>query len=288
MGQLCFLCGSEKYRVIHRGVRGTPDIDVLKCDGCGLVRLSEFQTNDKYYQEAAMRRDDTEKNLKEIRTTARMDDKRRFHFCRRMIENKTVLDFGCGAGGGLNYFRQEAKEVYGVELEASMQKVLTAEGITCFPDIEHAVYGLPGKIDAVTLFHVLEHLPEPLDMLEKIKKLLSPEGIIIIEVPNAEDALLSLYQNEKFADFTYWEAHLFLYSNTTFRMLMDRAGLKVKFLGQVQRYPLSNTLHWLAEGKPGGHKTWAMLSNEDLDREYGRQMAQLGMADTIIAVVGKQ
>ncbi len=183
--------------------------------------------------------------------------------------------------------RQDAKEVYGVELEVSMQQALAMEGITCFPNIDYAVSELSGKIDVVTLFHVLEHLPEPLNMLEKLKKLLSPEGIMIIEVPNAEDALLSLYQNEKFADFTYWDAHLFLYNNTTFRMLMDKAGLNVKFLGQVQRYPLSNTLYWLAKGKPGGHKTWAMLSNEDVDREYGNQLAQLGIADTIIAVVGR-
>ncbi len=95
----CFLCNSEKYYTIHKGVRNNPNIDVLKCDNCGLVRLSEFVADDVYYQESAMRQDETEKSLKEIRTTARMDDSRRFHFCRRMIENKTVLDFGCGAGG---------------------------------------------------------------------------------------------------------------------------------------------------------------------------------------------
>lgn len=84
---------------MHKGVRNNTDIDVLKCDDCGLVRLSEFMTDDAYYREAAMRKNDTEENLKEIRTTARTDDYRRFYFCRHMIENKTVLDFGCGAGG---------------------------------------------------------------------------------------------------------------------------------------------------------------------------------------------
>lgn len=192
------------------------------------------------------------------------------------------------SGGVLSYFKEDAKEIYGVELEVSMQEALAEEGITCFPDVDHAVTDLAGKIDVVTLFHVLEHLPEPVDILEKLKKLLSPDGILIIEVPNADDALLSLYQSEEFADFTYWESHLFLYNNTTFRMLMDKAGLKVRFLGQVQRYPLSNTLYWLAKGKPGGHKRWSVLSNEEMDREYGKQLAQLGVADTIIAVVERK
>ena len=38
----CFLCGSEKVKLIHKGVRDNPSIDVLKCEKCGLVRLSKF------------------------------------------------------------------------------------------------------------------------------------------------------------------------------------------------------------------------------------------------------
>ena len=46
----CFLCGSEEYSVIHYGVRDSDKINVLKCKGCGLVRLSEFIDNvDDFY-----------------------------------------------------------------------------------------------------------------------------------------------------------------------------------------------------------------------------------------------
>ena len=37
----CFLCGSEDVHIIHRGTRGESSVDVLQCDFCGLVRLSE-------------------------------------------------------------------------------------------------------------------------------------------------------------------------------------------------------------------------------------------------------
>ncbi len=42
---------------------------------------------------------------------------------------------------------------------------------------------------------------------------------------------------------------------------------------------------WLSEGKPGGHQKWSFLSNTELDREYENVLAELGIADTIIAEI---
>lgn len=106
-------------------------------------------------------------------------------------------------------------------------------------------------------------------------------------MPNANDALLNLYKNRAFADFTYWQCHLFLYNNHTLRLLADRCGMKVRFIKQTQRYPLSNHLYWLANNKPGGHYKWSFLETESMDRQYGDMLANLGMADTVIAVFEK-
>ena len=99
--------------------------------------------------------------------------------------------------------------------------------------------------------------------------------------------MISLYGCKAFEDFTYWSPHLFLYNNHTIRVLLERNGFKIRFLGQVQRYPLSNTLYWLAKGKPGGHKEWMMLSDESIDRAYGERLANLGIADTIMVIAEK-
>ena len=168
-----------------------------------------------------------------------------------------------------------------------MYEALNSEGIMCFHSLEHAQKDLDGIVDVISLFHVLEHLEDPIFYLRRLGNLLTDDGVMVIEVPNADDALLSLYECSQFADFTYWESHLYLYNPVTFRMLMEKAGLRIRFLGQIQRYPLSNTLYWLSQGKPGGHKEWAMLSNERLDVEYENTLAKLGIADTIISVVEK-
>ena len=285
----CYLCNSDKNHIIHRGVRGNPNINVLKCDKCGLVYLDTFISDtDEYYRESQMRKDESETNLKEIRSTAQVDDERRYDFISRVIENRAYLDFGCGAGGVLHLAQDKAKDVYGVELETAMCDALNDEGIMCYPSIEQALVNHKGMIDVVSLFHVLEHLEDPIEYLQKLSVLLVDDGVMIIEVPNADDALLSLYDCDMFADFTYWESHLYLYNNVTFTRLIDKAGLKIRFLGQIQRYSLSNTMYWLSRGKPGGHKDWAMLSNEKLDKEYESALARLGIADTIMAVIGKR
>ena len=43
------------------------------------------------------------------------------------------------------------------------------------------------KFDVITMFHVLEHLPNQVDTLKQLKKLLKPKGNIIIEIPHAND-----------------------------------------------------------------------------------------------------
>jgi hypothetical protein len=112
-------------------------------------------------------------------------------------------------------------------------------------------------------------------------------GEIIVEVPNSNDALLTLYNNEPFQNFTYWSQHLFLFNTTTIQMLIKKAGLKLNWTKHIQKYSLSNHLYWLAKGKPGGHKEWNFIESVELNRQYENQLATLGLTDTIMVGIGK-
>lgn len=276
--ETCFLCGSKDTTIIHEGTRGGHNnIDVLRCASCGLVRLSEaIDEADKFYQNSGMR-DQLVETPEKTRITTRVDDERRFRFVENMIEGKSVLDFGCGDGGFLHRAKKIAAKIQGVELEQAMREGLNQEGIPCCESIDEL-----GTFDVITLFHVLEHLEEPIAYLEKLKKHLNKDGMILIEVPNADDALLSLYNSKAFADFTYWHCHVYLYNNETLKQLAKKAGLQMKFMQQIQRYPLANHLYWLSKGKPGGHKKWSFMNDAQMDKQYGDLLAKLGIADTII------
>lgn len=106
---------------------------------------------------------------------------------------------------------------------------------------------------------------------------------MIIEVPSSEDALLTLFDCNSFQRFTYWSQHLFLFNSKTLEQLATQAGLKVIALQQYQRYPLSNHLHWLSQGKPGGHQKWSFLNSPILTESYANTLAALGKCDTLIA-----
>jgi len=80
---------------------------------------------------------------------------------------------------------------------------------------------------------------------------------------------------------------MYLFNAKTFSALVKQAGLKVNWIKHVQRYPLSNHLYWLANGKPGGHNIWGFLNNQRLDAEYEGQLAAIGKTDTIIAGISK-
>ena len=139
------------------------------------------------------------------------------------------------------------------------------------------------KIDLITAFHVIEHLQDPRKILENLKKFLSLEGFIVVEVPSASDALLLLYECEAFQNFTYWSQHLYLFNAKTLETLVQQSGLKVISIQQYQRYPLSNHLYWLSKGKPGGHKFWSFLDSPLLQQAYADTLARIGRCDTLIA-----
>jgi hypothetical protein len=120
-------------------------------------------------------------------------------------------------------------------------------------------------------------------MLRTLAGMLAENGRIVIEVPSSKDALLTLYDSETFQRFSYWSQHLFLFNAETLRRLAEQAGLCIVTIQQYQRYPLSNHLHWLSQGKPGGHQKWAFLDIPELKTAYASALAQMGKCDTLIA-----
>jgi 2-polyprenyl-3-methyl-5-hydroxy-6-metoxy-1,4-benzoquinol methylase len=202
---------------------------------------------------------------------------------KRLIENKSILDFGCGTGGFLLFARGVSSRVVGIEIESRLQLRFQKEGLDVFSNIDEVT----GDFDIITLFHVLEHVPDPVTLLKQLAEKLNKAGYLIVEVPNANDALLSLYKNKSFSNFTYWSCHLFLFTDATLSMVAKKAGLALNCVKQMQRYPLSNHLYWLLNRKPGGHKVWNFLDSEALRDAYEKQLASLGCCDTIIGSFSK-
>lgn len=282
----CYLCGSQSLLQRPGSVRDNAQLKVMECEACGLVFLSSFgHIQATHYEDSGMHGDQPPP-VKEWLREAEPDDERRFRFFQGRLPGSRVLDFGCGAGGFLLKAREVAAVAEGVEPEQRLQPHFHQVGVRVWPSLEMAAEA-GGRFDLVTSFHVVEHLPDPRQTLVQLAGLLAEGGELVVEVPSADDALLTLFANEPFRHFTYWSQHLFLFNPRTLADLVRQAGLTLRWVKQVQRYPLSNHLHWLARGKPGGHKQWAFLDSATLNDAYGAQLAALGLCDTLVAGIGR-
>jgi len=285
----CYLCGGTKFKKRPGSVRDRPELEVFECVSCGLVFLSSFDhIGDSFYENSGMHGKDTLDIQDWIRETE-WDDKRRFQYLKLALPNQRLLDFGCGTGGFLLKARDLAATAHGVELETRLSRHYESRGLTVFQNLADITSAIQrrGGYDIITMFHVLEHIPDPKSILVELSEILADVGQIIVEVPNADDALLTLYKNKPFSDFTYWSCHLFLFTAKTLKMLFSQVNLKVNYIKQIQRYPLANHLYWLVNGKPGGHKKWHFLNSPELHAAYEKQLATIGKCDTILASVSR-
>ena len=95
-----------------------------------------------------------------------------------------LLDFGCGWGEFLAMAGQFGFEACGVDRAIDRQRVSSDRGVRIVADLDAAMSGASGGFHAVTLFQVLEHIEEPLELLLAMKNRMVSGGVLVLEVPN--------------------------------------------------------------------------------------------------------
>ena len=97
-----------------------------------------------------------------------------------------VLDAGAGGGRLVAALARRGHDAYGIEPSARSRERALRAGLDVRAETlhEHDASGL----DAVVLWHVLEHLDDPLGALERLRAWLKPDGLVLLGVPNRESA----------------------------------------------------------------------------------------------------
>jgi SAM-dependent methyltransferase len=231
---LCERSDSRRLRVPGRwiglDVFGSLDgtLGVVRCNACQLVyanprpsqnTLAEFYRRDDYgFHDSAG----------SAATGARAD-----FFLQRVLEclpagaPRTLLDYGAGGGGFLQHACKRGWAVRGFEPAARGLATCRRAGLNATDRLED----LPSSsFGVVTLHHVVEHLSNATDVLRQIRRLLTPDGRLYVEVPNAHSlrARLALpYLSQRFqVDERYraFPIHLLYYSPQTLGRQLVKAG----------------------------------------------------------------
>lgn len=108
----------------------------------------------------------------------------------------TVLDFGCGSGASLLELKAMGVDAFGVEADPNVQQVKDKLQLQIhIGSIDSAGY-VPGQFDMIILNQVIEHIPDPSAVLEKLRPLLKPSGTLILSLPNADSLYARIFKRK--------------------------------------------------------------------------------------------
>lgn len=277
------LASKENQILFNKKTRDVNDLKVWKDKVSGVIYIDEFYTGEQTYINGSYRNDEVvDLNIEKPDFENLMDAQRRFKSNLNLVVGKRVADFGCGNGDYLKLIKPYCIEVFGIELQKNYLEYLNKIGISCTNDLTN----ISNKsFDVLVSFHVIEHLPNPLETLTELINKVVTGGYIIIEVPHANDFLLSTIFCEEFKQFTLWSQHLILHTRESLRKILNYVGLKNIQIQGVQRYPLSNHLNWLMNGKPDGHKSQlSVIDSDALLNAYNDSLLKIDATDTLIAI----
>jgi 2-polyprenyl-3-methyl-5-hydroxy-6-metoxy-1,4-benzoquinol methylase len=134
-----------------------------------------------------------------------------------------VLDIGAGTGDFLLECKNQNWDILGIEPNDKAKAIAVGKGIKFGDTIEKLE---SNSFDVITMWHVLEHVPDVEHQVAELKRLLKPSGTIIIAVPNFKSYDAKYYKE-------FWAAydvprHLWHFSKTAIEKLFDKQNMNLE------------------------------------------------------------
>ena len=146
---------------------------------------------------------------KAYRFIQRLNEKHKLKVISRYKPSGSLLDYGCGDGAFLEFISNHNYTVYGYEpnpkaRNISASKIGQTNMFSSLDEIENR------SLDVITLWHVLEHIPNPIEIISKLKQKLKKDGFLFIALPNYQSFDAKFYKEHWAA----WDVprHIFHYS----------------------------------------------------------------------------
>jgi 2-polyprenyl-3-methyl-5-hydroxy-6-metoxy-1,4-benzoquinol methylase len=222
----CYLCGARDEEELFRknGLR------FVRCRECSLIYMNPRPT-----REAVERLYTYESKANDAWVDVLLSDAEEEFQSRdfdRLLDEITRLqpsgrfvDIGCSIGRLLDRARSRGFDVLGFELgERAAECARTRYQLSVRQElVEHA--GLPdGSFDVASLVEVLEHLPAPREMLRELHRILRPDGVLLVGVPNSASLGVAVLHAQAR---TFNRNHLAFYNEETLGRMLREEGFEV-------------------------------------------------------------
>ena len=228
----CGLCGSEDFDLKFKDGL----FSVVTCRACNLTYVTprlansdliEHVYNEGYWSSDAAKTRGYTDYRKDAELYLRTYRKRLAVVNRHFKKPGRVLDVGCAAGYFLAVMQSEGWDVTGLEPSGPI-RTQAAERI----GESNVIAGLlgevdlePGSYDLITLWDVLEHIPDPVAALALARELLAPGGKLLIETQNVDSRAANVL-GPKWQHYKHTE-HIYHFNPSTLGEVLRRAGLRV-------------------------------------------------------------
>jgi 2-polyprenyl-3-methyl-5-hydroxy-6-metoxy-1,4-benzoquinol methylase len=202
---------------------------IIRCSGCGLLATSPRPSNEElpaYYQSADYI-SHTDKatsvidRLYKLARTFTLNWKE--NLVKKYSRNGSLLDYGCGTGDFLLHCSKRNWQPFGVE-PATTPRTIASEklGSDIYPTVQDV---LTPRFDAITLWHVLEHVPDLRKLIDQLELKLKEDGTLFIAVPNYKSHDGEYYQSN-WAGYDV-PRHLWHFTPDSMKTLISKGPLKI-------------------------------------------------------------
>jgi 2-polyprenyl-3-methyl-5-hydroxy-6-metoxy-1,4-benzoquinol methylase len=219
----CSACGSDAASRYRFTVNGCP---IRQCPACGLGHAEPGGFEPTSYYTADYfngSHGDGYADYRGAEPVLRKEFARTVAFIRKIVPGGRLLDIGCAYG----FFLQEAKPFYdvsGIELAEEAAAYSRTNGLGVHAGVaDEAAMAHVGPLDVITLFDVIEHLPEPHDVLSLAARHLKPGGIVVLTTGDF-GSLAAKLMGPKWRLMTPPQ-HLWFFTRESIRRMGARSGL---------------------------------------------------------------
>ncbi len=232
----CPLCGGAE---LAHELTSTNGYDVVRCGGCRLVFVDARKAPPPSELYPAFEQSDTAAQ-RSARQALSLFTLQRAKVVEAAKPSGRLLDYGAGAGGFARFMAGRGFEAVGLEpyslgttLEEPRLRLVRAP----LADVKASL----GTFDVITMWHVLEHVLNPVEVLAQLRSMLAPDGVLVVSVPN-----FASWQSEIFKGGWFHldpPRHVLQFEPDTLAECLRRAGFAVA--DQAPFLPEYGTSGWI-------------------------------------------
>jgi SAM-dependent methyltransferase len=243
----CWICGAGGLRLVKPG--NLPEVlhpealritdanygltaDIFRCQSCGFLQCPNVPAVLELYEKMS------DESYEETRAARARQARALMNTVSRHKQAATLLDVGAGSGILVEEALASGFAARGVEPSSPLQATAAQRGLP----VTHGVLPHPeltGPFDVVTLIDVIEHVPDPVDLLRRIKSVMAPDGICLVVTPDVSSVAA------RAMGWKWWHfraAHIGYFNKSTLALALETAGLRVNAITRPSWYLPSSYL----------------------------------------------